>query len=66
MSAALSRLAAAGHDTCTLWVLEHNERATRFYSALGFNPDGAIRMEAAGTAYPLREVRYSRSLTGTA
>jgi ribosomal protein S18 acetylase RimI-like enzyme len=64
MSAALSRLAAAGHDACTLWVLERNERARRFYSALGFNPDGAIRVEAAETAFPLREVRYRRSITG--
>ena len=62
MSAALSRLAAAGHDTCTLWVLERNERASRFYSALGFSPDGAIRVEAAETAFPLREIRYCRSI----
>jgi ribosomal protein S18 acetylase RimI-like enzyme len=66
MSAALSRLAVAGHDTCTLWVLEKNERATRFYSALGFNPDGAIRVEAADTAYPLREIRYRRPIAGAA
>lgn len=66
MSAALSRLAAAGYNTCTLWVLEQNERAIRFYSALGFSPDGATRIEAAESAYPLREVRYSRSIAGAA
>ncbi|HEY6077971.1 MAG TPA: GNAT family N-acetyltransferase [Polyangiaceae bacterium] len=62
MAAALSRLAELGCDTCTLWVLEQNDRARRFYSALGFTPDGATRIEAAGTAYPLSEVRYSRPI----
>ena len=62
MSATLLRLSAAGHGSCTLWVLEQNERARHFYSELGFNPDGAVRVEAAGTAYPLREIRYRRSI----
>ena len=64
MAAALARLAESGYDTCSLWVLEQNDRARRFYSALGFTPDGATRVEAAGTAYPLLEVRYSRSIGG--
>jgi hypothetical protein len=47
-------------------VLEQNDRARRFYSAMGFNPDGATRVEAAGTAFPLPEVRYSRPIAGAA
>lgn len=66
MRAALLRLAQSGCDICILWVLEQNDRARRFYSALGFNPDGATRVEAADTAYPLSEVRYSRSIAGAA
>jgi RimJ/RimL family protein N-acetyltransferase len=66
MRAALSRLAEPGYDICKLWVLEQNDRARRFYSALGFSPDGATRVEAVGTAYPLSEVRYSRSIARAA
>ena len=66
MSAALSRLAESGYDVCKLWVLEQNHRARRFYSALGFNPDGASRVEAARTAYPLPELRYSRAIARAA
>ena len=66
MRAALLRLLQSGYDICNLWVLERNERARRFYSALGFNPDGATRVEAVGTKYPLSEVRYSRSIAGAA
>jgi GNAT superfamily N-acetyltransferase len=62
MTAALARLAGYGYKTCNLWVLEHNERARRFYAALLFKTDGATRVEAAETAYPLREVRYARSI----
>lgn len=31
----------------TLWVFEKNQRARRFYTAAGFVPDGASRVEAA-------------------
>ncbi len=60
MLGALARLAASGYEGCTLWVLEQNVRAREFYAALGFAPDGATRVEAAGTRYPLPELRYSR------
>jgi ribosomal protein S18 acetylase RimI-like enzyme len=62
MTAALARLAVSGYKTCTLWVLEQNEPARHFYSALLFQADGATRVEAAETAYPLREVRYARPI----
>ena len=62
MAATMARLAVMGYESCTLWVLEQNDRARRFYSALGFTPDGAARIEAADTEYPLSEVRYRSSL----
>ncbi len=43
--------------TATLWVLEANERARRFYEAAGWRTDGATKDdERAGGV--LREVRY--------
>ena len=62
MTAACARLAQSGYTTCNLWVLERNQRARQFYAALQFKPDGATRVEAAATAYPLRELRYARSI----
>lgn len=62
MAAALVRLHESGYEVCKLWVVERNDRARRFYSALGLRHDGATRVEAAGTAYPLPEMRYSRAI----
>jgi ribosomal protein S18 acetylase RimI-like enzyme len=53
---------AQGFEACTLWVLRDNERARRFYEAVGFEVDGATRIEAADSAQPLHEVRYRRLL----
>jgi|SRR6266850_3098125 len=44
----------------TLWVLKGNERAFRFYEALGFSLDGTDRIETTLTGAPLHEVRYQR------
>jgi ribosomal protein S18 acetylase RimI-like enzyme len=38
---AVEDLRARGFRTATLWVLEHNERARRFYEVAGWKPDGA-------------------------
>lgn len=46
----------------TLWVLETNERARRFYEIAGWLPDGATKTEMRGSV-ELREVRYHASLT---
>lgn len=46
-----------GFAVATLWVLETNERARRFYEAAGWRPDGAIKDDARPGAV-LREVRY--------
>lgn len=62
LATALQRLAEAGYDQVTLWVLDTNARARRFYEAAGFQPDGAVKVDDS-RGFPLREVRYRRSLS---
>jgi GNAT superfamily N-acetyltransferase len=40
----LERLRAAGSARCHLWVLEHNDRARRFYERLGWRQNGDTRV----------------------
>jgi GNAT superfamily N-acetyltransferase len=61
MTAALQHLAAAGYDEATLWVLDTNARARRFYEIAGFRADGAEQIDDRHTAV-LRELRYRRAL----
>ena len=42
---ALEDLRSRGFDTATLWVLETNERARRFYEAAGWTHDGTVTSE---------------------
>jgi putative acetyltransferase len=42
--AALDRLRAGGSARCHLWVLEHNDRARRFYERLGWRENGDTRV----------------------
>jgi ribosomal protein S18 acetylase RimI-like enzyme len=44
-SHAVQDLRERGFDAVTLWVLETNERARRFYEAAGWKPDGSITSE---------------------
>jgi len=44
-SYAVKDLRERGFDAITLWVLETNERARRFYEAAGWKPDGTITSE---------------------
>jgi ribosomal protein S18 acetylase RimI-like enzyme len=46
----------------TLWVLEANMQARRFYEAHGFEADGASQVDANLTGTPLHLVRYRRLL----
>jgi GNAT superfamily N-acetyltransferase len=49
------------YGEATLWVLEDNPRARRFYEAAGWSPDGARKAEERlGAAPP--EVRYRKML----
>ncbi len=56
MAHAVRALTEAGQPDITLWVLEANEQARRFYAAAGFRPDGARQLLDLGG--PVTEVRY--------
>jgi GNAT superfamily N-acetyltransferase len=57
MSAALETLARAGYREATLWVLETNARARRFYEAGGWRGDGAVRQDEVDGVL-LTDLRY--------
>jgi ribosomal protein S18 acetylase RimI-like enzyme len=61
MGAALDTLATAGFVQATLWVLDSNVRAARFYAAAGWWPDGATKADHIADT-PVTEVRYRHSL----
>jgi GNAT superfamily N-acetyltransferase len=61
MAAGLDALAAAGFDRATLWVLDGNVRARRFYEHGGWRPDGAVQRDET-RGFPLDEVRYGIQL----
>ncbi|MGI8680534.1 MAG: GNAT family N-acetyltransferase [Mycobacteriales bacterium] len=60
MATALGALRKEGFRRVTLWVLEGNARARRFYEAAGLVPDGARQLLEMGT--PVPEVRYAGPL----
>lgn len=59
-TAAVRGLAEAGFSEATLWVLDTNTRARRFYEIAGWFADGAVKTEHR-REIELREVRYRRS-----
>ena len=61
MDQVLAKVGAAGYTSITLWVLEANARARRFYRRAGFAPDGACHVldDLGGVT----EIRYQRALT---
>jgi ribosomal protein S18 acetylase RimI-like enzyme len=61
MAAAVDGLRQARFTTATLWVLEANGRAQRFYERAGWAPDLAHKDDVMAGA-PIREVRYRRAL----
>jgi GNAT superfamily N-acetyltransferase len=60
--AAEEALDDAGYADATLWVLDTNERARRFYERAGWTPDGGEKFEDRLPG--LRQVRYRRDLGG--
>jgi GNAT superfamily N-acetyltransferase len=54
MEAALEALRAGSWREVTLWVMDGNERAHRFYGQFGLTADGARRSDRAGTEVRLR------------
>lgn len=63
MSAVVSGLISLGYADATLWVLDTNARARRFYELAGWTPDGT-EMTDDSRGFAIREVRYRRSLPG--
>jgi ribosomal protein S18 acetylase RimI-like enzyme len=61
MAASVERLDRAGYAFVTLWVLDSNARARRFYEIAGFRADGAA-MADDRAGFRLEEVRYRRRL----
>lgn len=59
MLATLTTLAQAEYTQATLWVLEDNQRARRFYEAAGWRADGAAVEDTTGGA-SLNKLRYRR------
>ena len=60
MTAALDHLRDAGFTVVTLWVLEDNVRARRFYERWDFRPDSGRQIVDLGA--PVAEVRYALAL----
>lgn len=61
---ALGALSERGHEDVTLWVFEANDAARRLYTALGFVPDGATRVEPQYGAPEIRLRRNAYVLAG--
>jgi ribosomal protein S18 acetylase RimI-like enzyme len=62
--AAAERELGSRYEEATLWVLEDNPRARRFYKLAGWAPDGARKaFDRWGVAAP--EVRYRKRLTSS-
>ena len=62
-AAALELAHARGFSLVTLWVLELNERARRFYQGLGFRKDGAEKLDEEVKPIALRALRYSLAVS---
>jgi GNAT superfamily N-acetyltransferase len=61
MAVALQILAQADYGEATLWVLDGNARARRFYEAVGWHADGSVNYDTS-RGFPLTEVRYRHTL----
>jgi ribosomal protein S18 acetylase RimI-like enzyme len=57
-----AHLAVQGYQRVTLWVLEGNARAIRFYRRLGFAPDPGGRQTRDRSGRSLVELRYRLEL----
>jgi GNAT superfamily N-acetyltransferase len=64
MAASIRHLTRAGYKFVTLWVLDTNTRARRFYEIAGFRSDGAVKVDDRD-GFRLREVRYRLPLAMT-
>jgi ribosomal protein S18 acetylase RimI-like enzyme len=62
MAAALTALKHSPYRQATLWVLDTNARARRFYESTGWRSDGTTKRDDT-RGFPLTEIRYRRPLT---
>jgi GNAT superfamily N-acetyltransferase len=60
MDATLARMARAGFTQVTLWVLDSNVRARRFYEAGGWSADGGQKLDES-RGFPITQLRYRRT-----
>lgn len=61
MLAALDGMRSRGNHLATLWVLDSNDRARRFYEGGGWATDGSSKVDLS-FGEPMREVRYRLKL----
>ena len=59
---ALRQAGKREYRTMTLWVVKGNDPARRFYERLGYQPDGAERLNSQLVPIPFDEVRYRRPI----
>ena len=59
---AVDRLRAAGYPGCTLFVLEENQGARRFYERHGFSWDGTVQLVPFPHGIVCRDLRYVKTL----
>lgn len=57
MAAALDEMAKAGYSTASLWALDTNTRARRFYEIGGWREDGTTKLHDWGT-FQCTDIRY--------
>jgi ribosomal protein S18 acetylase RimI-like enzyme len=62
ISFGLARIKELGYSNVSLWVLQENANARRFYEKLGFNHDGAERVIIRGKE--LVQLRYQKRICG--
>jgi GNAT superfamily N-acetyltransferase len=61
MTTSIEKLRDAGYATATLWALDTNTRARRFYEIGGWRTDGTTKLHDWGT-FVCTDVRYVRDL----
>jgi ribosomal protein S18 acetylase RimI-like enzyme len=64
LEAATSAAAEAGAEAITLWVIEGNTAARRFYERHGMRCDGRVKIDRLLGAVDVAEVRYAKAIGG--